>query len=203
MPNVGSWNGKWTAEHKLHVVVRNIPKSKIVEPGSHRYDFGDGWCAMVTVSHVDSKEARVLRRKSAGFCGYDWMIDEICAYGRIRSEEERRSAERKVIKQPKPEDLRLSGKKLRKLEAVERSLKERPRSEVRFGPTKSSDDWELPTFDLILLNTPLSKALVAGEEPQAIWGLVSKEQEHKLRKAIELLRSFERACEEANVIEYY
>jgi len=53
------------------------------------YNFGDGWGASVSVREVDSKEARKLRKESAGFCGYDWMVDEIRYHGRILSLSER------------------------------------------------------------------------------------------------------------------
>jgi hypothetical protein len=35
------------------------------------------------VRAVDAKEARQIRKKSEGFCGYDWMIDSIKAIDEI------------------------------------------------------------------------------------------------------------------------
>lgn len=88
MPNVGSWNGKWTSQDKLHVKLvsfqgkKRIERAKeILEKSRFTYNFGDGWRAAIDVYHIDgsfpkSEPAR-LRRESAGFCGYDWMVDSI------------------------------------------------------------------------------------------------------------------------------
>jgi len=91
MPVCNSWDGHWSGEDRLHVRVRNLGRSqKAVAAGralvgSHYYRWSDGWVACVTVREVDAAEARVLRRRSAGFCGYDWMIDSLLSYGEIRS----------------------------------------------------------------------------------------------------------------------
>lgn len=109
MPNVGSWNGKWTGESNLYVIVRNFGKTKKgtikakgllnrktpqfasqPESGHYYYNFGDGWGAGVDVYPVDAKEAGRLRRKSNGFCGYEWMVDSIVDYGGIYTDEQRR-----------------------------------------------------------------------------------------------------------------
>lgn len=87
MPSPPTWDGHWSGEGKLHVRVRTLRTP--VEPGLYDYNFGDGWRASIRVRPVDAKEARRLRRKSAGFCSYDWMIDEICTHGRILTLEER------------------------------------------------------------------------------------------------------------------
>ena len=83
MPNVGSWNGKWTAAGNLYARVISIGNKKradeILAKNSFRYNFGDGWVAGISVKKVDAKEARRLRRESKGFCGYEWMIDSIRA----------------------------------------------------------------------------------------------------------------------------
>jgi hypothetical protein len=89
MPGCGSWNGRWTGEGRPYVRVENITKKWDVKPGRHSYDFGDGWRASVTVRQVDGKTAAKLRRQSAGFCGYDWMINEIKNHGRILTLQER------------------------------------------------------------------------------------------------------------------
>ena len=89
MPKVASWNGRWSGEGRPYVRVENVTKKQAVQPGRYGYDFGDGWRASVTVKQVDSPTARKLRRKSAGFCGYDWMIREIKKYGRILTRQER------------------------------------------------------------------------------------------------------------------
>jgi hypothetical protein len=89
MPNVGSWNGRWSGEGKMYVVTRSFPKKqedearKILDGKYYYYNFGDGWSAGVTVSQCDAKEAARIRRRSAGFCGYDWMINSIIKHGKI------------------------------------------------------------------------------------------------------------------------
>jgi hypothetical protein len=83
MPNVGSWNGKWTGESNYYARVIKIGKGKaeiakqILDKGSFYYNFGDGWGMSVNVRRVDSKEATKIRKKSKGFCGYDWAIESI------------------------------------------------------------------------------------------------------------------------------
>jgi len=95
MPSVGSWDGKWTGEEKLYVRVIDFGKSKkahaeakkILDVGYFHYDFGDGWSAGITVKEVSGNEIRGLRAKSAGFCGYEWMIESIreCLEIKVRS----------------------------------------------------------------------------------------------------------------------
>ena len=94
MPNVGSWNGKWTGSGKSYFRIRKVSttKEKELDGKSFYYNFGDGWGANVLVKKIDAKEATRRRRISAGFCGYDWMIDEIIEYGRILTLRERESA---------------------------------------------------------------------------------------------------------------
>ena len=92
MPHNNSWNGKWSGEDKLYVITRNLPKQKakeIITQKSYYHNFGDGWGASISVTHVDSKEAAKLRKKSKGFCGYDWMVDSIIQYGKILNIEQR------------------------------------------------------------------------------------------------------------------
>ena len=89
MPGCNSWNGKWSGEDRRFVRVLSVGKGCLAKPGSYGYDFGDGWYASVSVREVDGQEARKLRRVSAGFCGYDWMIDEIRCWGRIKTLAER------------------------------------------------------------------------------------------------------------------
>lgn len=85
MPGVNSWNGHWSGQDKLYAKVISFGRTKkakdfgqkILEIRHFTYNFGDGWCAAVTVEEVDKNEAARIRRKSAGFCGYEWMIDSI------------------------------------------------------------------------------------------------------------------------------
>lgn len=95
MPNAGSWNGKWSGAEKKYYVIHsysnksqrplellNGDKSK-----SFYYNFGDGWGANVRMELVNYKEARQRKKVSAGFCGYEWMIDSIMKFGKIQIEE--------------------------------------------------------------------------------------------------------------------
>lgn len=93
MPGRGSWDGKWSAEERHYVLYRTIPKDRAtalgVYPGSKRcfrYAFGDGW-----VAEVEMRGMLMGERKSGsdGFCGYDWMVEEILKHGRILTLEER------------------------------------------------------------------------------------------------------------------
>ena len=85
MPNVASWNGEWSGEGRNYVKAVNLGRGKeqqtkaeqIRDRGYFHYSFGDGWSAGVTVKEVDNKQAATIRRKSDGFCGYDWMIHSI------------------------------------------------------------------------------------------------------------------------------
>ena len=94
MPNVGSWNGKWSLEDECHAKIidfteRHGKSEKAKEKlnsilGNFYHNFGDGWGANVEVKEVDTKTANAFRKKSKGFCGYDWMIDSILVNGDIR-----------------------------------------------------------------------------------------------------------------------
>lgn len=85
MPNVGSWNGKWSGASRLYAKVINFGRTKkaiakaneILDIKYFHYNFGDGWSAGIKVTEVDAKEAAKIRRKSRGFYGYDWMITSI------------------------------------------------------------------------------------------------------------------------------
>ena len=92
MPNVGSWNGRWSGEKDLYIKFRKLTNKQIeeskIEEKSYHYNFGDGWSANVHVFVTDSNERRKLERKSKGFSGYDWMIDSIIKNGKIITEEE-------------------------------------------------------------------------------------------------------------------
>ena len=90
MPNVGSWDGKWTGADNLHARVKSFRSKKDIAmieeklgKRSYRYDFGDGWSACVVLTEITQKEANRIKRKSTGFCGYDWMIDSILDFGKI------------------------------------------------------------------------------------------------------------------------
>lgn len=91
MPRVGSWNGQWSGQGQRYARVKSARSKelveklkKIVETGSYRYAWDDGWCARVDVRQIDSKEAAKIRRMSKGFCGYDWMIDSILKHDEMK-----------------------------------------------------------------------------------------------------------------------
>lgn len=87
MPNIGSWNGKWTGEEKIYArCKKNVEVPKEIIGNSFSYDFGDGWSANVKVEKVDSKLAVKIMSKSSGFYGYDWMIDSIIKNKEIKLE---------------------------------------------------------------------------------------------------------------------
>ena len=86
MPRVASWDGKWSGEGKLYVVIRRVTdetSQRFLQRTSYRYRWEDGWAAQVECQVVDFRRAAALRKKSAGFCGYEWMIDSILAYNKI------------------------------------------------------------------------------------------------------------------------
>lgn len=89
MPNRGSWNGGWSGEKDLFAKVVTFSNSKagkakaeeILSGISYYHRWDDGWGASVSVREVNSVEARQIKKKSKGFCGYDWMIDNIRSHG--------------------------------------------------------------------------------------------------------------------------
>lgn len=88
MPNTGSHYSTRMGKDR-YFLVKNLPKSTEIEEKSHYYNFGDGWGANVKVEIVGPSEAKLRRKVSKGFSGYEWMIDEILEHGRIRTREER------------------------------------------------------------------------------------------------------------------
>jgi len=90
MPNIGSWNKKWSGEENYYsriISFRGKAKkekaNKILLQENFYYNFGDGWGAMVSVRQVNSRDAVKIRKKSNGFYGYDWMINSIIEKGDI------------------------------------------------------------------------------------------------------------------------
>lgn len=90
MPNVGSWNGKWTGEDNVYArsFKRTNKIEKELDGKSFCYDFGDGWTARISVQKVLSKDAKKIMKNSKGFAGYDWMISSIFEHGEIVWEKE-------------------------------------------------------------------------------------------------------------------
>lgn len=89
MPNVGSWNGRWSGEGNLYAIVKTFSKSKksdercarLLAARSWHYRWDDGWGANISVKQVNNTEARAIRRNTKGFCGYDWMVNNILNHG--------------------------------------------------------------------------------------------------------------------------
>lgn len=95
MPNRGSWNGRWSGENDLYArVVKFSDRSKanaakvkaLLGQPNHYYRWSDGWGANVNIKEINAVEARQLKKKSQGFCGYDWMINSIIQKGFITAD---------------------------------------------------------------------------------------------------------------------
>ncbi len=90
MPNVGSWNGKFSGADNFYGTVRSYPSksdvpAKVLSKKSFYYNLGDGWGASVSCEEIPTNKKSVIMKRSQGFMGYDWMIHEIEHYGRIRT----------------------------------------------------------------------------------------------------------------------
>lgn len=93
MPNVGSWNGKWTgADRKYYIIKKFSDKfyKSTIEPlfegkttQNFHYSWNDGWGANVQVQLIDAPEGRKRQKLSKGFAGYDWMVVSIIQHGTI------------------------------------------------------------------------------------------------------------------------
>ena len=88
MPNIGSWNGRWSGKDNNYLKYKKLNKETMAFLGldkgktkSWRYSWSDGWGASVTGRIMEKGERN---KKSDGFCDYDWMIDEIIRYNEIR-----------------------------------------------------------------------------------------------------------------------
>ena len=91
MPHVGSWNGKWSGADRRYIRTKKectVPKELWGKSFDYRWD--DGWGACVSVTKMSAREAARLDRMSAGFAGYDWMIDSLIMRGYIVSESDLR-----------------------------------------------------------------------------------------------------------------
>lgn len=107
MPNVGSWNGKWSGEGSKYYVIKKVSERWIkkqehfktlleANKDSWHYSWSDGWGANVTAEIVTSYEASKRRKQSSGFCGYEWMVDSIMWYGEIMNSSQRKSIENAI-----------------------------------------------------------------------------------------------------------
>jgi hypothetical protein len=95
MPGCPSWNGRWSGEGRLYAIVKSFSSKKgvlhaeeILKQKFFSYGWSDGWRACVEVSICDTSKARQIRKRSAGFCGYDWMVNSILCRGYIKADHE-------------------------------------------------------------------------------------------------------------------
>lgn len=96
MPGRNTWNGKWSGDEQLFALIRRVPKTKkaqekaakIIAEGPYSYGWSDGWRASVSVSMVEGSKLAGIRKRSSGFCGYDWMVDSIERHGEIMTRDE-------------------------------------------------------------------------------------------------------------------
>lgn len=89
MPNVGSWNNKWTGSENIYAVKRKVKDdlAKLImrdEETYYDYDFGDGWRASIEVKVLPAKEVNKIIKKSRGFYGYEWMVESILLHQEIK-----------------------------------------------------------------------------------------------------------------------
>ena len=80
MPRSGSWNGRWSSEGEKYLLYRNIDRTKYpnFHVGSFHHRWDDGWLACIDVRAMEKGERK---KKSAGFCGYEWMVRNIMEKG--------------------------------------------------------------------------------------------------------------------------
>ena len=102
MPNVGSWNNKWTGADRLYARVINFSKmygnsdasrtklNQLLETENYWYNFGDGWTAMITVRQIDGNTKRKVDKLTRGFYQYDWMIYSILSENEILTDMDRK-----------------------------------------------------------------------------------------------------------------
>lgn len=92
MPVVASWNGHWSGEGRDYRIVRSVDAETVARWGTlyWHYSFGDGWAAGVSARVMESGERK---KRSDGFCGYEWMVDNIIRWGTAECQHEFRQLE--------------------------------------------------------------------------------------------------------------
>ena len=63
MPNVGSWNGKWTGSDRVYARARNAKQYPNCKEDNYYYSWNDGWGANVEVRKVTVAEANKYIKK--------------------------------------------------------------------------------------------------------------------------------------------
>ena len=88
MPGRASWDGKWSGAGKHYAIARTMTDEnadKLMRGAVERswnHHWPDGWTAEVTARVVPPGERL---KKSAGFCGYDWMVANILDHGNTQN----------------------------------------------------------------------------------------------------------------------
>lgn len=82
MPGRASWDGRWSGDGKTYSLERSVDDAQAAELDgrSWTYAWPDGWRAEVSARVVGEHEERPA---SAGFRGYDWMVDSVLRHGEI------------------------------------------------------------------------------------------------------------------------
>ena len=92
MPGRASWDGRWSGDSKTYSVERSVDDAHAadLDGRSWAYAWPDGWRAEVSARVVADHDDRP---PSAGFRGYDWMVDSILRYGKIYADHEQPRAQ--------------------------------------------------------------------------------------------------------------
>lgn len=90
MPHTNSWNNKWSDEDSGHYIFKTSQsaswkkKCQELDGKEWSYNWHDEWGAIITAKVVSAGEAAKMRKRNTGFCGYDWMVRDILAFGEIQ-----------------------------------------------------------------------------------------------------------------------
>lgn len=95
MTNIGSWNGKWTGEGKRYIIVKSLSKDIVAKIfgdknfETYHHSWGDGWGCNIIVMKIDSDIKNSFSKEfKNGFCGYEWMVDNIISHQSAYSKED-------------------------------------------------------------------------------------------------------------------
>lgn len=91
MPEVGSWNGRWSGEghycaRTCSIFFRGKPIYPNLKEGRFYYHWDDGWTACIEVKFITPSEAKKNEKRSTGFYGYDWMVESLKEHGVIKND---------------------------------------------------------------------------------------------------------------------
>lgn len=88
MPGCPSWNGKWSGAERRYAILRKLADEDAAKlfggaiEKSWSHHWSDGWTAQITARLVPSGERF---HRADGFCGYDWMVENILDHGTTRA----------------------------------------------------------------------------------------------------------------------